>query len=164
MRIDPAGNIYGLASDFTPSMPTQANVIYTETDTGRQKIGVAGKTYGELSHTNAGAAGLKRTMVANDSITLSSVYQDILSYTPTSHLTIQGWVNVSAMETGDIVMIEVSLNSNVHSLLQYSNSQVMSILHVDSIIVGSGDTYKVRVKQSAGTTNKSIGFKFFTEE
>jgi len=163
IRIDSTGNIYGTSSEFGTSYSTISNVVYTELDTGKQKIGETGKTYGELPHTDAGAAGIKRTTLIDSSITMTSLYQDILSYTPLSSLVIQGWIDISNLAEGDTMFVEVSLNNKTHSILQYTNVQIMPMLHVDTIIVGAGDLYKVQVKQTSGTF-KSISYKFFKEE
>lgn len=164
IRIDPSGNIYGESLDYAPTMPTTTGVYYNETDTGYRKVGITGKTFSELtylSYTIIG--GLKRTIISNSSTTLTTLFQSVLTFVPSNHVTIQGWIDISNMIDGDSVMVEVSMNNKVHSMLQYTNAQVMPILHVDGIIVGSGDTYTVRVKQTLGTPI-SVAYKFFTEE
>ena len=161
---DNIGNVYALSTEIIALNPmTYFGTIYTELDTGKRKVGVNGKLYGELAYTSAGSAGLKRTLIVNDTITLTTLFQPIISYVPSAPMTVQGWIDINEMQDGDTLIIEVSLNDKVHSLIQYANAQVMPILHVDNIIIGFADTYKVRVKQTLGEPI-NISFKFFTEE
>lgn len=159
MRIDSSGNIYGTAAELAAISGNLANnVFYYETDTGKLKVG-NGQIWANTAY-KGGGGGMEYTAIVNNNIILTNTFQSIVSYTPTKVSTVNGWIDVTTLQSGDIILIQVLYNGKIHSIIQYNDQQNMPMLAVKDITVYPGDTYSVEVKQTAGS-QRNIAFKFY---
>lgn len=93
--------------------------------------------------------------LASSTVTLSSSFQTVVSYTPTENdgdIYINGWLSFSsALGIDDNIVIEIKYNGIIHDHSIITN-EMSQIIYLTKLICGIGNTYTIDVKQLSGTT------------